>query len=66
MTGASDPEGGVLSLDSFDAISANGGTIALGSLEYSPAVDFVGADTFSYVVGDADGATTSVTVTITV
>jgi HD-GYP domain-containing protein (c-di-GMP phosphodiesterase class II) len=66
LAGASDPEGGVLSLDSFDAISANGGTIALGSLEYSPAVDFVGADTFSYVVGDADGATTSVTVTITV
>ena len=66
LAGASDPEGGVLSLDGFDAVSANGGTIALGSLEYTPAVDFVGLDTFTYTVGDPDGGATSVTVTVTV
>ncbi|NNC93457.1 MAG: tandem-95 repeat protein [Acidimicrobiia bacterium] len=66
LAGASDPEGGALSLASFDATSANGGTIAVGSLEYTPAVDFVGIDSFSYAVDDPDGATTSVIVTITV
>ncbi|NNF88739.1 MAG: tandem-95 repeat protein [Acidimicrobiia bacterium] len=66
LAGASDPEGGALALGSFDTVSANGGTIALGSLEYTPALDFVGVDTFSYSVADPDGGTASVTVTITV
>ena len=38
----------------------------LGSLEYTPAIDFVGVDTFTYTVGDPDGGATSVTVTVTV
>ncbi|MDH3308038.1 MAG: Ig-like domain-containing protein, partial [Acidimicrobiia bacterium] len=66
LLGAIDPEGGAVSLDSFDALSAHGGSIALGSLEYTPALDFVGVDTFSYSAGDPAGATTSVTVTVTV
>jgi HD-GYP domain-containing protein (c-di-GMP phosphodiesterase class II) len=66
LAGAYDPEGGPLTLDSFDSISANGGTISVGSLEYTPAIDFVGVDTFAYALADADGATTGVLVTVTV
>ena len=66
LAGAFDPEGGAVSLDSFDAVSANGGSIAVGSLEFTPALDFVGVDTFTYTVADPDGGTATVTVTVTV
>ncbi len=48
---------------------ANGSAIeeADGRITYAPAVDFTGADTFSYRVGDDDGAVSNVaTVTVTV
>lgn len=48
---------------------ANGSAIeeADGRITYAPAVDFTGVDTFSYRVGDDDGAVSNVaTVTVTV
>ncbi|NNF11085.1 MAG: tandem-95 repeat protein, partial [Acidimicrobiia bacterium] len=66
LAGATDPEGGALTLNSFDAVSAAGGSIAEGSLEYTPPPDFTGADSFEYTVSDPGGATASVTVSVTV
>jgi hypothetical protein len=37
-----------------------------GTLTYTPATDFNGTDTFTYVISDAGGATATATVTITV
>ena len=62
-----DPHSDILSVTSFDAISANGGSITQngGNLEYTPALNFNGADTFTYTI--TDGALTdTATVTITV
>ena len=36
------------------------------SIEYTPAVDFAGVDTFTYTVSDVNGATETATVTVTV
>ncbi|MGI9647614.1 MAG: tandem-95 repeat protein [Acidimicrobiia bacterium] len=66
LAGAFDPEGGAVSLDSFDPVSAAGGTIVTGSLEYTPPANYVGIDTFTYAVADPEGATTSAVVTVTV
>ena len=66
LAAATDPEGGAVSLDSFDPVSVAGGTIVAGSLEYTPPPDFAGTDTFAYAAADPEGATTSVIVTVTV
>ena len=66
VVGATDPDGDPVTLSSFDAVSAMGGTIAVGSLEYTPPVDYNGVDTFDYVVTDGRGEFVPVTVTITV
>ncbi|HFD79126.1 MAG TPA: cadherin repeat domain-containing protein [Gammaproteobacteria bacterium] len=67
-----------LSVDSVDAVSANGGTIvnnADGTATYTPAAGFTGTDTFTYTISDNDpGAdpsnpltyTDTATVTVTV
>jgi VCBS repeat-containing protein len=63
------PDGGKAVL-SFDEISANGGTITDanddGVLEYTPAADFAGTDTFQYTLEDTDGDTATATVTVDV
>jgi VCBS repeat-containing protein len=49
--------------------TAEGGELfmrANGSFDYTPAVDFVGDDVFTYTVSDPDGLTDTATVTITV
>ncbi|MEE8331648.1 MAG: tandem-95 repeat protein, partial [Acidimicrobiia bacterium] len=66
VAGATDPDGDPVTLSSFDAVSAMGGTIAVGSLEYTPPLDFNGVDTFDYVATDGRGEFAPVTVTITV
>jgi hypothetical protein len=56
-------------LDSFDATSANGGTVVVnadGSFSYDPDTDFVGFDTFTYTIIDGSGLTDTATVTIDV
>lgn len=60
---------GEATVTAFDAASANGGTVTVnpdGSFSYEPPVGFSGADSFSYTLTDADGATDTATVTINV
>ena len=59
-------EGGTL--DTFDAVSANGGAVLVnadGTFEYTPPPGFEGDDTFTYTVTNPGGSDTA-TVTITV
>lgn len=56
-------------LDTFDAISVNGGIVVVnsdGSFIYTPATGFVGFDTFTYTIKDTPGLTDTATVTIEV
>ena len=73
----SEPEGDPLFLDSFDAVSTQGGTVSRdeggtpGStgddqLVYTPPTDFVGVDTYGYTVADDKGGFASATVTVSV
>jgi len=53
----------------YDATSANGGTVSMnpdGSFSYTSAAGFNGVDTFTYTLTDADGATDTATVSVTV
>jgi len=62
-----DADGDALTVASMSA-PANGWCKlnADGSIAYTPAVEFVGADTFTYTVSDVNGATETATVTVTV
>ncbi|WP_236765718.1 Ig-like domain-containing protein [Acinetobacter junii] len=64
----SDPDAGdVLTVTS--AVSANGGTVTInadGTLNYTPALNYVGDDVVTYTVTDAAGQTTTSTITVTV
>ncbi len=53
---------------SVTALPANGTTLveADGTITYTPAANFHGTDTFTYLVADADGDTASALVTVTV
>ena len=64
----SDPDGDPISIASYDARSAFGGDIvcSAGSCTYTPAADFNGVDSFSYVVSDGKGGLSAGTVTVTV
>ncbi|MEA5520611.1 Ig-like domain-containing protein [Limnoraphis robusta] len=70
LTNDTDPENDPLNIESFDEISANGGTITASedgqSLIYTPANRFVGTDTFTYTINDGRGGTDIATVTINV
>ena len=61
-----DVESAALSIDSFS--QPVNGTLAFagGVYTYTPAANFFGDDSFTYTVLDADGATDTATVTITV
>ncbi|WP_171494630.1 Ig-like domain-containing protein, partial [Acinetobacter junii] len=51
------------------AVSANGGTVTInadGTLNYTPALNYVGDDVVTYTVTDAAGQTTTSTITVTV
>jgi len=53
----------------YDATSAHGGTVSMnpdGSFSYTSAAGFNGVDTFTYTLTDADGATDTATVSVTV
>jgi hypothetical protein len=60
--------GVVLSISGVSATSANGGTvIRTGAyITYTPATDFVGADSFTYTLSDNAGGSTVGTVSVTV
>lgn len=66
---ANDSDNVGFTLNAFDAASANGGTVAInadGSFTYTPATGYVGFDTFTYQIIDADGLTDNATVTVDV
>ena len=53
----------------IDTISTNGGTItdnSDGTYTYTPAASFVGLDTFDYAITDADGDSSTATVSVNV
>ncbi len=60
-----DPDGGVLTFESLDAISVNGGGVFYEDpwVLYEPPDGFNGTDTFSYVIRNADGESAVATVT---
>jgi hypothetical protein len=64
----SDPDGDRLTLAALDAFSARGGTVVLanGWVVYTPSSGFVGTDSFSYKVADANGDRTVCSVTVEV
>lgn len=56
-------------LDIYDAVSANGGTVVMqenGALSYTAPEGFLGDDTFTYRIKDGKGAASTTTVTIAV
>ena len=64
-----DIDGDLLTVTGFDAASSNGGTVSVnadGSFDYTPPLDFIGTDTFSYTVSDGNGGTDIATVTISI
>ena len=64
----SDADAEVLGVASFDAISSQGGSVAMnsdGSFTYTPPADFTGTDTFSYAATDGN-ALDAATVTVDV
>jgi hypothetical protein len=66
LSNDTDPEGDNLSLVST---SAANGTITINpdfSLDYTPAAGFVGSDTFTYIIDDANGNTSQGSVTVVV
>jgi len=65
----SDVNGDTLSVSAFDAASVQGGTVTNngnGTFTYTPPVNFIGADSFTYTVSDGNSGTDIGTVNITV
>lgn len=62
----SDPDADALTLTSLDAATAHGGTVTLdaGWVCYVPPANFNGADSFAYILTDAEGHRATNTVTI--
>lgn len=64
-----EPEGEGLVVDSYDAASLAGGTVAMqpdGGFEYTPPAGFLGDDEFGYVARDDAGGTAAALVRVTV
>jgi len=65
-----DVDGDALTLQAFDATTANGGVIALdeatGEMTYTPAENFAGLDSFTYTVSDGQGGESTAMAYITV
>ena len=69
LTNDTDVDSGALSVLSADAASANGGSVVNnggGIFDYTPALNFNGADSFNYTVSDGNGGSDVGTVNVTV
>jgi len=69
LSNDTDADGDTLTISAADANSSNGVAITNnsdGMFTYTPAIDFVGADTFSYTISDGKGCSSQGTVSITV
>ncbi|NNE68926.1 MAG: tandem-95 repeat protein [Rhodothermales bacterium] len=62
----SDGDGDTLSILQVTEPSNGTATIVNGTVQYTPDENFFGEDSFSYLVSDGNGGTTSTTVTVTV
>ncbi len=66
-TNDSDPDGDALTVNTTPVAGPANGTLVLnsnGTFTYTSAANFTGTDTFTYQVTDADGATSTATVTL--
>ena len=66
-TNDSDPDGDALTVNTTPVAGPTNGTLLLnsnGSFTYTLATNFTGTDTFTYQVTDADGASSTATVTL--
>ncbi|MGP1386414.1 MAG: Ig-like domain-containing protein [Thainema sp.] len=64
-----DPDGNPLSITGVQSTSAQGGSVVVnanGTVNYTPAEDFSGTDTFTYTIQDSQGGQDTATVTVTV
>ncbi len=62
----SDPDGDALAVSAVGTPSHGTASISGGAVAYTPAAGFVGSDSFSYTLTDANGSTATGTVTVTV
>jgi len=65
---ATDADGDALSVTAVSDVSAQGGTVSLsaGTITYLPPTNYVGADTFTYMIQETFGATDIGAVAVTV
>lgn len=61
-----DPDGDALSLTAVGTPAHGVAIVSGGAVSYTPAAGFVGVDSFSYTITDANGTTATGTVTVTV
>lgn len=64
-----DPNGDALSVIGYDSTGSKGGTVELnpdGSFTFTPAMDSINTDTFTYVVSDGNGNTDTAMVSINI
>jgi hypothetical protein len=65
-----DPDGDPISVVSTTSPGSAGGAVAVNAssdgLDYTPAADFAGAETFTYTISDGRGGTATASVTVTV
>ena len=62
------PQGDLLAVSAVSPASSQGGVVQLAgsTINYTPAIGFVGADSFTYTVFDSRGASTQGTIAVTV
>ncbi|MBI4261069.1 MAG: S8 family serine peptidase [Actinobacteria bacterium] len=61
-----DPDGDPVAIAGAGPAANGTVTVSGDAIEYAPALDFAGTDSFSYTIEDPDGNTASATVTVTV
>ena len=69
LSNDTDPDFNGVTISAFDAVSTAGGAVDCSSqfwCYYTPPVDFVGTDTFTYTASDGQGGVDTATVTVTV
>lgn len=62
----SDPDNDALTITSVSAPQHGTATIAAGGVRYTPAIGYIGADSFTYTISDGRGGIATATVSITV
>ena len=62
----SDPDGDALTLTTVGTPAHGTATIVDGNVRYTPTAGYVGSDSFSYSITDANGSTASSTINVTV